>query len=71
VAELADAQDLGFRATHLLKLTHRYSAKNKDCLSGGTKSESYFSGLLIRAHGKVIDKLKKRDAIRFKAERRP
>jgi len=58
VAELADAQDLGFHVPPLLTLTHRCSSKNKGYLARRTKKGYAFSRLLILAHGEVIDKLK-------------
>jgi len=37
VAELADAQDLGFNVPYLLTPTHRYSNKDKGYLARRTK----------------------------------
>ncbi len=58
VAELADAQDLGFSASPLLKPAHRYTSENKAYLERGSKEAHAFSFLFTLTHGKVIDKLK-------------
>jgi hypothetical protein len=58
VAELADAQDLGFSASPLLKPAHRYTNKNTAYLACRTDKAEAFSRLLILIHGEVIDKLK-------------
>jgi hypothetical protein len=59
VAELADAQDLGFDATPFLILTHGYSSKITAYLTCRTKKAESCSRLLILARGEVTDKLLK------------
>jgi len=58
VAELADAQDLGFRAPRLLRLTHLCSSKYADYLAAGLAMSPSCSFLLTFTHRWVIDKLK-------------
>ncbi len=60
VAELADAQDLGFDALRLLTLTHRYSTKHKAYQARVMRKTQTCSTLLILSHREAIDKLETR-----------
>jgi hypothetical protein len=60
VAELADAQDLGFHGQPLPTPTHLYLSKDNGYLARSLKKAYACSPLLTLAHGEVIAKLKRK-----------